>query len=286
MTRRGRAALKAGVWIGCLSPLLALLYRYWTNDLTANPVSFLTNTLGDWTLRLLLTSLALTPLRILFGIGWPMPLRRLVGLFAFFYASLHFAVWLVIDQFFDWPALLADILKRPFVTAGMCALTLLVPLAVTSTAGMVKRLGARAWTRLHRLVYASAVLGAVHFIWLAKVGRVTPYSYAGILALLLGIRAVDGVRRLLRRRWNSPSHLKGDTRMRTSLREWARELVVLAGSVFLVGGCAHSMTADTKMLDKGMTSDDAGMATDKGMSTDKEMRQDTGMTQDQGTEKQ
>src|SRR5437667_304284 len=121
MTRRGRAALKAGVWIGCLSPLLALLYRYWTNDLTANPVSFLTNTLGDWTLRLLLTSLALTPLRILFGIGWPMPLRRLVGLFAFFYASLHFAVWLVIDQFFDWPALLADILKRPFVAAGVGA---------------------------------------------------------------------------------------------------------------------------------------------------------------------
>ncbi|HKN48340.1 MAG TPA: hypothetical protein VJ144_10255, partial [Candidatus Polarisedimenticolia bacterium] len=105
-------------------------------------------------------------------------------------------------------------------------------------------------------------------------------------AVLLGIRAVDGVRRLLRRRWNSPSHLKGDTRMRTSLREWARELVVLAGSVFLVGGCAHSMTADTKMMDKGMMSDDAGMATDKGMSTDKEMRQDTGMTQDQGAEKQ
>jgi len=285
MTRRRRVALKIGVWVGCLSPLLALLYRYWTNDLTANPVSFLTNTLGDWTLRLLLTSLALTPLRIVFGIGWQMPLRRLVGLFAFFYASLHFAVWLVIDQFFDWHAMLADILKRPFVTAGMCALTLLLPLAVTSTAGMVKRLGARAWTRLHRLVYVIAILGVVHFIWLAKVGRVTPYYYAGILALLLGIRAVDMLRRLVRRRLNSPSHLKGDRRMGTSMREWARGLVVLAGSVFLVGGCAPGMTADEKMMDKGMTTNDAGMAKDKGMSTDKEMMQDKGMNQDQGMEK-
>lgn len=272
MTRRRRVALKIGVWVGCLSPLLALLYRYWTNDLTANPVSFLTNTLGDWTLRLLLTSLALTPLRIVFGIGWQMPLRRLVGLFAFFYASLHFGVWLVIDQFFDWRAMLADILKRPFVTAGMCALALLVPLAVTSTAGMVKRLRARTWTRLHRLVYVIAVLGVVHFIWLAKVGRMTPYYYAGILALLLGIRVVDMLRRLVRRRLHSPSHLKGDRRMGTSMREWARGLVVLAGSVFLVSGCAHSMTADEKMMDKGM-------------STDKEMMQDKGMTQDQGMEK-
>ncbi len=200
MTRRGRVALKAGVWAGCLSPLLALLYRYWTNDLTANPVSFMTNTLGDWTLRLLLTSLALTPLRIVFGIGWQMPLRRLLGLFAFFYASLHFAVWLVIDQFFDWRAMIADVLKRPYITVGVCALALLLPLAVTSTAGMVKRLGARAWTRLHRLVYVIATLGAVHFIWLAKVGRATPYYYAAILAALLGIRAVDTVRRLVRRR--------------------------------------------------------------------------------------
>src|SRR2546427_827911 len=176
MTRRGRTALKAGVWIGGLSPLLALLYRYWTNDLTANPVSFLTNTLGDWTLRLLLTSLALTPLRIMFGIGWQMPLRRLVGLFAFFYASLHFAVWLVVDQFFDWHAMLADILKRPFVTAGMCALTLLLPLAATSTAGMVKRLGARAWTRLHRLGYAIAVPRGVHLIRVPEEGRREPPS--------------------------------------------------------------------------------------------------------------
>src|SRR2546422_11100384 len=174
MPRRRRVELKIGVWVGCLSPVLALLYRYWTNDLTANPVSFLTNTLGDWTLRLLLTSLALTPLRIVFGIGWRMPLRRLVGLFAFFYASLHFAVWLVIDQFFDWHAMLADILKRPFVTAGMCALALLVPLAVTSTAGMVKRLGARAWTRLHRLVFPLPIPRGVHFLLPPKGGEGAP----------------------------------------------------------------------------------------------------------------
>src|SRR5437879_13479349 len=113
MTRRGRAALKAGVWIGCLSPLLALLYRYWTNDLTANPASFLTNTLGDWTLRLLLTSLALTPLRILFGIGWQMTLRPLAGIVALIHASLHFAVSLVIDQFVDRHALPAERLHHP-----------------------------------------------------------------------------------------------------------------------------------------------------------------------------
>src|SRR5437660_12754616 len=101
------------------------------------------------------------------------------GLFAFFYASLHFAVWLVIDQFFDWHAMLADILKRPFVTAGMCALTLLLPLAVTSTAGMVQRLGARAWTRVHRLVCVIGIRGGVQFIWPAKLGRGAPYAQAG-----------------------------------------------------------------------------------------------------------
>ena len=197
---RARVALKAVVWVVCLTPLAALLYRLWTNDLTANPISFVTNELGQTALRLLLASLALTPLRLLFGIGWQMTLRRLLGLFAFFYVSLHLSVWLVLDHFFDWPQLGADIVKRPYITVGMLAWTLLVPLAATSTTGMIKRLGGATWRRLHRLAYAAAVLGCLHFIWLAKKVRVDPWVYAGVLALLLGVRAWDVGRKALRRR--------------------------------------------------------------------------------------
>ena len=131
MTRRGRVALKVAVWAAGLAPLAWLLYRAATGDLTANPISFVTNWLGDWTLRILLVSLAMTPLRTLSGWSWPIALRRLLGLFALAYASLHFCVWLVLDHFFDWPELGADILKRPYITVGMLAFTLLVPLAGT-----------------------------------------------------------------------------------------------------------------------------------------------------------
>jgi methionine sulfoxide reductase heme-binding subunit len=280
MIQRGRVTLKVGVWIGCLSPLVALLYRYWTNDLTANPVSLVTNTLGDWTLRLLLTSLALTPLRIVFGIGWQMSLRRLLGLFAFFYASLHFAVWLVIDQFFDWPAMIADALKRPYVTVGMSALALLLPLALTSTAGMVKRLGARAWRRLHRLVYGVAVLGVVHFIWLAKAGRATPYYYAAILGCLLGIRAVDTIRRLVRRRISSPAHARGDGGVRTSMREWKRGLVGRAGPVLPGAGGARGMTAEGDR--PAEMAQGSRMARGKAIPTDTEDMREEGVMRDQG----
>ncbi|MGH7314097.1 MAG: sulfite oxidase heme-binding subunit YedZ, partial [Candidatus Rokuibacteriota bacterium] len=156
--------------------------------------------LGQWTLRLLLASLATTPLRLLTGWGWPVLLRRLLGLFAFFYATLHFSVWILLDHFFNWGQMASDIVERPYITLGMAALLLLVPLAVTSTAGMVKRLGAAAWRRLHRLVYVAAIAAVLHFIWLAKVGRIEPYYYAAALAVLLGVRVVDAGRRLTRRR--------------------------------------------------------------------------------------
>jgi methionine sulfoxide reductase heme-binding subunit len=195
--RRARIALKAGVWAVGLAPVVCLLWWAWHDDLTANPIDFVTRTLGVWTLRFLLAALALTPIRLVFGVSWPILLRRLVGLFAFFYVALHFAVWLVLDHFFDWPTMAADVLKRPFITAGMGALVLLVPLAVTSTSGMVKRLGGRAWRRLHRLVYAAAVLGVLHFVWLAKVGRREPYVYGAILGVLLAVRIGDAVRRRL-----------------------------------------------------------------------------------------
>jgi sulfoxide reductase heme-binding subunit YedZ len=200
MSRRTRIALKAVVWILCLLPLGVLVYRAATGDLSANPISFVTNWLGQWTFRLLLVTLALTPLRMLCGISWQGSLRRLLGLFAFFYACLHFLVWILVDHFFNWNQMLADIVKRRYITVGMLALALLVPLAVTSTSRMVKRLGGTNWRRLHRLVYVIGMLAALHFLWLAKKGRTDQYLYAVILALLLGIRVWDAVRRAFRRR--------------------------------------------------------------------------------------
>jgi sulfoxide reductase heme-binding subunit YedZ len=169
-------------------------------DLTANPISFVTNWLGDWALRILLVSLALTPLRLITGMAWQMPLRRLLGLFAFFYVALHFSVWLALDHFFDWHQMGTDIAKRPYITVGMAALLCLIPLAATSTTGMIKRLGAPAWRRLHRLVYVAGLLASVHFLWLAKVGRVEQYVYAAILAILLGVRLWYAGHRLVRSR--------------------------------------------------------------------------------------
>ena len=195
VSRRARTSLKSAVWGVALSPLLLLLYRFLTDRLGPNPISYATNLLGDTTLRLLLASLALTPLRILFGIAWHMSLRRLLGLFAFFYVCLHFTIWIAVDHFFEWGELAADIVKRPYITVGMLALSLLVPLAATSTSGMIKRLGARNWRRLHRLVYVIGLLAVLHYLWLAKKGVNDPYLYAGILAVLLGIRLWDWARR-------------------------------------------------------------------------------------------
>ncbi|MBI1734651.1 MAG: sulfoxide reductase heme-binding subunit YedZ [Candidatus Rokubacteria bacterium] len=200
MTRRTRIALKTGVWAACLAPLAVLLWRAVADDLGANPIAFITNWLGRWAMRYLLASLALTPIRLVSGAGWPITLRRLLGLFAFFYAALHFGVWIVLDHFFAWGQMGADIVKRPFITVGVTALALLLPLAATSTAGMIRRLGGRTWNRLHRLVYVASVLAVLHFVWLAKVGRLEQYLYAAILATLLGIRAVDAARRYLARR--------------------------------------------------------------------------------------
>ena len=195
MTARGRVALKVAVWGVALAPLAALLYHFVTDDLTVNPIEYVTRELGEAAIRLLLATLALTPLRLLFGWSWPVTLRRLLGLFAFFYVVLHFLVWIVLDHFFDWRTMGDDILKRPWITVGVTALLLLIPLAATSTTGMIKRLGGRAWRRLHRLVYVAAILGCLHYIWLAKKVLVQPWIYAGILALLLGIRVWDVGRR-------------------------------------------------------------------------------------------
>jgi methionine sulfoxide reductase heme-binding subunit len=200
MTRRGRTALKVLVWAACLAPLGWLGYRAATGDLTANPISFVTNHLGDSTFCILLSSLAVTPLRIISGWSWPIALRRLLGLFAFFYACLHFSVWVVLDHFFDWGALGEDIVKRPYITVGMAALLLLIPLAATSTTAAIKRLGGVTWRRLHSVVYLVGILAALHYLWLAKKVNPQPYYYLGVLLLLLGIRLADWARRRVARR--------------------------------------------------------------------------------------
>lgn len=194
MTRRARLGLKTLVWAACLAPLAWLGWGAWSGGLGANPIDFVTDTLGRWTLRLLLASLAMTPLRIVLGQAWPVTLRRLLGLFAAFYAGLHFATWIVLDHFFDWPTMLADVLKRPYITVGMLALLCLIPLAATSTARMVRRLGGRTWRRLHRLAYVVAGLAVLHYLWLAKVGVQDPYWYAVALGVLLGVRLVHRLR--------------------------------------------------------------------------------------------
>jgi sulfoxide reductase heme-binding subunit YedZ len=201
MFRRGRIWLKVAAWVVCLAPLALLLFRAATGGLGANPISYVTNWLGDWTLRILLASLAMTPLRIVFGLSWPLSLRRLLGLFAFTYAAMHFSIWLVLDHFFDWREMGADIVKRPYITMGMMALTLMLPLAATSTVAAIRRLGAKNWERLHRLAYAIGVCAVLHYLWLAKKANPDPYYYAWGLAVLLAVRAWNwGRRRLARAR--------------------------------------------------------------------------------------
>ena len=159
-------------------------------DLGANPIAEAMNRLGFWTLTLLLATLAPTPIQIVTGWKWPLRLRRMLGLETFLYVCLHFAVYLGLDQFFDFAAIGKDIAKRPFITVGFTAFVLLIPLAITSTDGMVRRLGFARWKRLHRLIYVVAVLGVVHFVWRVKSDLRQPLIFAGVLAVLLVIRSL------------------------------------------------------------------------------------------------
>jgi methionine sulfoxide reductase heme-binding subunit len=186
--------LKPAVFTGALVPLADLLLRAAQGTLSANPVAAALNRLGLLTLIFLVATLSLTPLRLLFGWHWPIRIRRMLGLFAFFYASLHFTTYLAIDQQFDFRAILDDILKRKFIFIGFAAFLLLIPLALTSTNASVRRLGIRRWQRLHRLVYLAAALGAIHFIWRVKRDLTEPAIYAAIVAVLLLIRVVNAWR--------------------------------------------------------------------------------------------
>jgi sulfoxide reductase heme-binding subunit YedZ len=182
------ARIKATLFVVCSLPFCLLVWRGFSGELTANPIEFITHTLGWWTLAFLIITLSVTPLRRGLDMPWLLRLRRMLGLYAFFYASLHFLTWLVVDQFFDWGDIVKDIIKRPYITVGFTAFVLLIPLAATSTNAMVRRLGAARWQWLHRLVYVVATLGVVHFWWLVKKDITEPAWFAIVLAALLGVR--------------------------------------------------------------------------------------------------
>jgi methionine sulfoxide reductase heme-binding subunit len=180
---------KPVVFLLALAPFLWLVFRGLTNRLSANPIEDITLTTGIWALRLLLATLAVTPIRRLTGWNRIIQYRRMLGLFAFFYATLHLLTYLVLDQGLAFEFILPDIVKRPYITAGMTAFVLMVPLALTSTKGWIRRLG-RKWQLLHRLVYISAFAACLHFIWKVKVVIGEPVYYAAIFAVLLGFRVV------------------------------------------------------------------------------------------------
>lgn len=190
-----RWVIKPAIFVFALLPLAFLIQRALNNDLGANPIETINRYTGDWVLRFLLFTLAVTPLRRLTGWNSLLRYRRMLGLFAFFYACLHFLSWVWLDQYFVLADIVADVVKRPFITMGFACFLMLIPLAVTSTNAMIRRLGAKRWQQLHRLVYLIGVGGVVHFLWLVKSDIREPLVYGVILALLLGFRVWDKARR-------------------------------------------------------------------------------------------
>jgi methionine sulfoxide reductase heme-binding subunit len=180
--------------IAALVPLARLAIGAFSGSLGANPIEVITRATGEWTLILLLVTLSVTPARRLTGLNWLLRLRRMLGLTAFFYACLHLVTYLWLDQFFDLAAIAKDIVKRPFITAGFTAFLLLLPLAITSTDAMVRRLGGRRWLALHRLVYLATAVGVLHYWWLVKADVSEPFFYGLILVLLLALRVAWRIR--------------------------------------------------------------------------------------------
>ena len=188
---------KAVLFLLCLGPLASIVWPFLRGHTLANPLEFIQHGTGDWTLRFLVITLAITPLRQLLHLPELIRFRRMLGLFAFFYACLHFTTYLWFDKLFDVHEIWKDVYKRPFITVGFLAFTLLIPLAITSTAGWIRRLGGRRWRILHRAIYISAVCGVIHYYWLVKSAVVRPLTYAAIVAVLLAWRVGEW---LLRRR--------------------------------------------------------------------------------------
>ena len=181
---------KVVVFIACLAPLAKLLLLGIQGDPTfaANSKQFVEHWTGDWTLRFLIITLAVTPVRTVLKIPQLIRFRRMLGLFAFFYGCLHFTAWLWLDRYFNWPEMLKDVAKRPFITVGFTGFVLMIPLAITSTASWIRRLGGKRWRLLHRAIYLSAIAGVIHYYWLVKSDVRKPLQYAAIVALLLAWR--------------------------------------------------------------------------------------------------
>jgi methionine sulfoxide reductase heme-binding subunit len=183
--------IKLVLFPAALIPLARLAWKAFHDGLGANPIEVITHSTGDWTLILILATLSITPLRRLTHQYWLIGIRRMVGLFAFFYAFLHFLTYIWLDKFFDFHEMLKDIAKRKFITVGFSAFVLLIPLALTSTAWATRRLGGKNWRRLHRLIYATAILGVIHYLWLVKADKHKPLEYGAVLTILLLYRVVD-----------------------------------------------------------------------------------------------
>lgn len=182
--------IKALIWMACLTPAAWLLYLFRTDGLGTNPIETITHETGEWALSLLLVTLSISPLRKITGWNSIIKFRRLIGLFAFFYGVLHLFTYVWLDQFFDWPEIVKDIGKRRFIFAGMAAFLLMLPLAATSTAWAIRKMGGKNWQRLHRLVYLSAIAGVVHYWWLVKSDISHPLQYAIWLGGVLALRVV------------------------------------------------------------------------------------------------
>jgi sulfoxide reductase heme-binding subunit YedZ len=206
--------IKVVVFIACLVPLGMLLWGFfgptptdmttWGAGLGANPIEKITHATGDWTLRFLLITLAITPLRKLAGVPWLIRFRRMLGLFAFFYGSLHFLTYIWLDKFFNLHDMLGDVAKRRFITVGFTGFLLLIPLAITSTAGWIRRLGGKRWQRLHQLIYFSAIAGVIHYLWLVKADIRKPLEYGAVLAVLLLYRFIAWLVPVARKRVGVP----------------------------------------------------------------------------------
>ena len=181
---------KVVVFAACLAPVAMLVWRGLHNDLSADPIAFITHATGDWTLRFLVITLAISPLRKILHLPQLIRFRRMVGLFAFFYVCLHFTTWIWLDKQFVWSEMWKDVEKRRFITVGFTGFMLLIPLAITSTAGWIRRLGGKRWQMLHRLIYVTAVLGVIHYYWLVKSNVRKPLFYGFLVAILLAWRLV------------------------------------------------------------------------------------------------
>ncbi|HZP33228.1 MAG TPA: protein-methionine-sulfoxide reductase heme-binding subunit MsrQ [Candidatus Acidoferrales bacterium] len=202
--------LKPPIFLLCLVPLAHLVWMGFQQELGANPIQYIEHSTGTWALVGLCVTLTVTPLRRILNQNWLIRFRRMFGLFAFFYACLHLTTFIWLDEQFDYHAMIADIYKRPFITAGFTAFVLLVPLALTSTSGMIRRLGGRRWNMLHRLIYISIVAGVIHYYWLVKSDETVPLRFAGVAAVLLGYRILHY--EVQRRKQRAAAAAKKDSR--------------------------------------------------------------------------